>query len=111
MNFPHSKSEGEEYGHSPGNGTTEIPLSSEPLATEGEATPGPDELNPYDEREYLRAKRGETTGASMPDFEQRDPTARDDPFAFDDAGSALDDLTLPEPEPKAKPSEITFNFL
>lgn len=28
---------------SPGLGTTEAPLSREPLATEGEATPGPDD--------------------------------------------------------------------
>jgi len=32
---------------SPGNGISPIRLSRDPLATEGEATPGPDDYNPY----------------------------------------------------------------
>lgn len=35
---------------SPGDGVAPIPMSSEPLATEGEATPGPDDYNPFQER-------------------------------------------------------------
>lgn len=37
--------------NSPGAGITEPKLSHEPLATEGEATPGPDHINPFDEWE------------------------------------------------------------
>lgn len=94
MGFKHSKNEPEERGHSPGNGITDIPLSRAPMATEGEATPGPDDVNPYDEREFQQAKRGHS-GASMPDFDTVSPTSGSDPFMFDDAGSELDDLELP----------------
>lgn len=33
---------------SPGDGITVAHLSAEPLATEGEATPGPDDENPFE---------------------------------------------------------------
>lgn len=36
---------------SPGDGITPALMSREPLATEGEATPGPDDYNPFDEFE------------------------------------------------------------
>lgn len=39
---------------SPGDGVSPIPISSEPLATEGEATPGPDDVNPFKEVEDER---------------------------------------------------------
>lgn len=42
------------FGRSPGNGVTMPNLSVEPLATEGEATAGPDDYNPYDEEETVR---------------------------------------------------------
>lgn len=106
MDFPHAKREPAEYGHSPGNGMTDIPLSKAPIATEGEATPGPDDVNPYDEREFQQAKRGRS-GVSMPEFESRSPTSGDDPFVFDDAGQELDDLQLPEP----RTSTISLDFL
>lgn len=88
MEFPHEKRESLTHGRSPGNGTTAVPLSREPLATEGEATPGPDDWNPYDEWEEeqeLAAMRG-----------GRDPTEGDDPFVFDDVGEGVRDLEFPE---------------
>lgn len=43
---------------SPGNGMTVAQLSKDPLATEGEATPGPDEYNPFDDERQLRSEAG-----------------------------------------------------
>lgn len=76
--FEHAKRERETHGGSPGNGMTSARLSQDPLATEGEATPGPDDYNPYEDR-----------GGDA------DPTAGDDPFVFDDVGPAVDELSLP----------------
>ena len=89
MMFPHAKREPEEFGHSPGNGITPIPLSRDPLATEGEATPGPDDENPFEEnnREY-GLEENEIA-------KQRDPTAGDDPFLFDDIGADLEEMEPP----------------
>lgn len=87
MPFPHEKQEPREYGRSPGNGITEMPLSREPLATEGEATPGPDDYNPYDERERKQAEQAFG--------EARDPTAGNDPFVFDDVGDEIGEVELP----------------
>lgn len=78
--FRHEKDEAISHGRSPGNGITPMPLSAEPLATEGEATPGPDDENPYEGP----PARGDTT-----------PTSGDDPFVFDDAGGVVDDVSLP----------------
>lgn len=39
------------FTNSPGDGITPVKMSPEPLATEGEATPGPDDWNPYEEME------------------------------------------------------------
>ena len=64
--FRHSKLEPDEYGHSPGNGMTEMRLSDDLLATEGEATPGPDHVNPYEQEDA--------------DFEEFEPEERDDEF-------------------------------
>jgi hypothetical protein len=84
--YPHEKREALTHGRSPGNGTTPIPLSREPLATEGEATPGPDDYNPYDEAEFQRFKDAQS---------KRDPTADPDPFVFDDIGDGIGDVELP----------------
>lgn len=55
---------------SPGDGVTDAALSREPLATEGEATPGPDDENPFDELEEQQALRdnggGERKAPEMP---------------------------------------------
>lgn len=83
--FDHSKRESLTHGNSPGNGITPIPLSRDPLATEGEATPGPDDWNPYDEAEDRRALR--EMGRELED----DPTSGDDPYSFDDVGDGLMD--------------------
>jgi hypothetical protein len=61
---------------SPGGGITPIPFSADPLATEGEATPGPDGVNPYDLEEYERAK---AQGSSQFAFEPADPPPTEDP--------------------------------
>jgi len=82
--YPHEKREPMEYGRSPGNGITPAPLSAEPLATEGEATPGPDDVNPYDKFEAV-------SEASA----QEDPTDGDDPYFFDDVFVA-ESFELPE---------------
>lgn len=66
---------------------TEIPLSRDPLATEGEATPGPDDYNPYDERERQMAEQ--SFGKA------RDPTEGDDPFVFDDVDDEIGEVELP----------------
>lgn len=81
MEFPHRKFEPDEFGHSPGNGMTPMSLSRDPLATEGEATPGPDDYNPYEDGDELDAGVGDMTS-------KRDPTEGDDPFTFDDVGDA-----------------------
>jgi len=96
MEFPHEKSEATEFGRSPGNGITPAPLSMEPLATEGEATPGPDDQNPYDEQE-LQIERSQKTTAD-------DPTAGDDPYVFDDVGDAVGDVELPSFDDSSGPS-------
>jgi len=77
-------------------------FSRDPLATEGEATPGPDDMNPAidpDAREEIErlkakqreyAKRDDKIVRTVPieDFGgfKPDPTRGDDPFVFDDIG-------------------------
>jgi len=97
-------------------------LSREPLMTEGEATPGDDRANPYrsvEEREYVervRQKRQVREDSRLwksglddaqvevdppepgVDFVIRDPTAGDDPFAFDDAQPDLPTLDFDGPK-------------
>lgn len=77
---------------SPGNGITPIPLSRDPLATEGEATPGPDDVNPFEEIEAQRVQPSEKTTKEDP------AEGENDPFVFDDvgAGTAGFDLELPD---------------
>lgn len=87
MEFPHYKREALTHGQSPGNGITPAPISREPLATEGEATPGPDDYNPYEER-----AREDAEQAMVAD---EDPTDGDDPFVFDDVGGAIGDFEFP----------------
>lgn len=93
MEFPHEKRESEEYGRSPGNGITPMPLSQDPLATEGEATPGPDDVNPYEENEREYGLNEDEIA------QQRDPTAGNDPYSFDDVAPAKPDIGFDsEPE-------------
>lgn len=88
MGFPHEKRESLTHGRSPGNGITPKALSRNPLATEGEATPGPDDYNPYEEREAQRERESMTL--------EDEPTAGDDPFVFDDLGESIGELEFPE---------------
>lgn len=81
MMFPHEKREAQTHGRSPGNGITPMVLSRDPLATEGEATSGPDTQNPYDD--------------PVVDTRVRDPSRDPDPFVFDDVGPAVEDVELP----------------
>lgn len=83
--FPHEKREVRTHGRCPGNGVTPALLSREPLATEGEATPGPDDHNPYLERE-AKAEIATQLGH---------PTRGPDPYVFDDVGDEVADVDLP----------------
>lgn len=97
-------------------GITKPELTAEPLGTEGEMTPGPDDWNPYDEevgKQGLRRLERErargvgdsdvvrtvpqpgTLTASLEDS----PTAGDDPFVFDDVAAEVGEVRLPEPGP------------
>lgn len=55
---------------SPGDGVTPALLSREPLATEGEATPGPDDVNPFDEMETRKQLQAFEDGSrsAVPEF-------------------------------------------
>lgn len=64
---------------------TPMSFSSEPLASEGEATAGPDDYNPYDDVEQKQMAAA------------RSPTRGDDPFVFDDVDEFASDVDLPEP--------------
>lgn len=65
---------------SPGDGITEPAMSEEPLATEGEATPGPDDWNPFDEMadrdamERYKDVESETISMGLPDFAKESST-------------------------------------
>jgi hypothetical protein len=93
-------------------GITEPNLSVDPLMTEGEATPGPAEINPYNSVEeaeiveQIEQKRRERANRDdqivrttpvkpsfLPTFES--PTKGDDPFIFDDVEDEVDDVGLP----------------
>lgn len=74
------------YGQ-PTPGTTGHNLSCEPLATEGESTPGPDDQNPYDDAIARREQAGFTL--------KEDPTQDPDPFVFDDVEEVVMDLEFP----------------
>jgi hypothetical protein len=100
-------------------GITKPALTAELLGTEGEMTPGPDEMNPYRSPEERAAveetmQRQQTpTRSEPPDSELLDtvgvtpmghPTRGDDPYVFDDASEEVDRLQLPilavdQPEP------------
>jgi len=78
-------------------------FSRDPLATEGEATPGPDDLNPAvdpDAREDIErlkakqmefAKRDDKIVRTVPfgGFDP-DPSEEPNPFVFDDFGRTID---------------------
>lgn len=83
--FDHFQRDSLSHGYSPGNGVTPMSFSKEPLASEGEATPGADDYNPYDEIEQQQMR------------EARSPTDGDDPFVFDDVDEFVGDVELPEP--------------
>lgn len=82
--FPHEKAETAEHGRSPGNGITPVPISREPLATEGEATSGPDDYNPYEDGES-----GESTRL------KEEPADGNDPYTLDDVGAGIDTESFP----------------
>jgi hypothetical protein len=104
--FPHHKAESETHGGSPGNGMTPMPMSRNPIATEGEATPGPDDVNPYDELEYERFKERMKTERRRDRRESPkmrlmgggqggmdpNPTNGDDPYFFDDVADDLEEV-------------------
>lgn len=89
MEFPHEDQRAQEFGRSPGNGITPMPMSRDPLATEGEATAGPDNENPFEQKEREYGLEEDEIA------EQRDPTAGDDPFLFDDVDESVDEVELP----------------
>lgn len=93
----------------PTPGITEPNLTAEPLGTEAEMTPGPDDINPFrsererrivDEIEAQRRTRArQPSEESLEDTLGMDgipnPTRGDDPYAFDDVDEAVDDVGLP----------------
>lgn len=78
--WPHAMTHSQTHGNSPGNGITPKRITREPLATEGEATPGPDDYNPYEDYDPR---------ATVESRSKRDPTRDPDPFVFDDIGMSL----------------------
>lgn len=77
---------------SPGDGVTDAALSREPLATEGEATPGPDDENPYDELEDRRARRSRDADSRGGEPSMPSMTLGHDKNSADDEGFGLPDL-------------------
>lgn len=78
-------------------GVTRKRFTLEPLGSEGEMTPGPDDSNPFrsaEEREIVEAYRAkeaeqkargvDTNDTITLPFDDVNPTSGDDPFAFDD---------------------------
>lgn len=63
------------FGGSPGGGILEPKMSRDPLATEGEATIGPDNYNPYEQEEFARQFR---------ELQRRDALPRYDNELVDD---------------------------
>jgi len=92
-------------------GFTQKRFTAEPLGSEGELTPGPDDANPYrsaDEREVVEAYQAkaeqqerengtyQTSGLVLPFAQEPDsPTKGNDPFVFDDVGKEVDKVRLP----------------
>jgi len=95
-------------------GVTIPNFSEEPMATEGEMTPGPPEENPYEQQRELRErvnlerqKRAHDKDRLMdtvPNPENPDlppalindsPTQGTDPYVFDDVEDEVDSLGLP----------------
>jgi len=94
-------------------GITEKRFTADPLGTEGELSPGPDDKNPFrsaEEREIVEAYRAkakeqekgdgdlyETSGVVLPfaSNTNESPTAGNDPFVFDDVGEEVDKVSLP----------------
>jgi hypothetical protein len=76
----------------PTPGITEPKLTADPLGTEGELTPGPDDYNPFDDPD---ASPVETPDRAPPAVEPGLPTRGEDPFVFDDVGGEIDDLQVP----------------
>lgn len=86
MEFPHAKREPEEFGLSPGNGITPMPLSVEPLATEAEVQ-----------------------RSTPPARAKRDPSREPNPYVFDDI--ADDRIPAPEvPEATIEPDLDMFDW-
>lgn len=97
-------------------GITVPKFSKDPLGDEGEITPGPDDLNPAvdpEARETIEeikakqrayARRDDRLVRTVPQPQNpdlpparlnKDPTAGDDPFVFDDVSDHVDELGLP----------------
>jgi len=94
-------------------GITEKRFTADPLGTEGELSPGPDEANPFnspEEREIVEAYRAkqeeqqrgdtdlyQTSGVVLPFAASTDetPTEGAEPFVFDDVTEATDEVGLP----------------
>ena len=95
-------------------GITVPNFSEEPMATEGEMTPGPPEENPFENARELRervnmeqrrrAKEEDTLMDTVPNPQDPDlppallnesPTSGDDPYVFDDVEDEVDNLRLP----------------
>jgi hypothetical protein len=64
-------------------GLTPQTLTKDPLGTEAEMTPGPDDYNPYEDH-----------------AQRRDPTSGHDPFIFDDIQPRLPDLPYHRIDPE-----------
>lgn len=91
----------------PGDGITVAKLSEEPLATEGEATPGPDDYNPHEEledREYQQRTlpRSERSELSL------EEAALGEPDPFD--GPLFDIPFAPEPDEKPRRDALSFEL-
>lgn len=92
--FPHESPRAAKYGRSPGNGISPVKLSREPLATEGEATPGPDDWNPYEDPPGAEPPEAQQLRDTHPFFQPED----DDPELEPEAEGADGDYQ-PEPTP------------
>jgi hypothetical protein len=74
----------------PTPGITEPRFCRDPLGTEGELTPGPDDYNPYDDPP--------PAGRDLEAGIDRDPTDGRDPFLFDDVAEDLEEADSRRPQ-------------
>lgn len=85
-------------------GLTIANISSEPLATEGEATPGPDDINPYrseEERQMVDQIRQQATQRQESEltktvgFGTETRIQENDRYGEEDVQEGMHDVTLP----------------